>query len=194
MQTTALWSLLTILLWATNPILARIGSEMIGIKPYIITSSIFQITATIVIINLLDHNIWRDIYMALLTNNPTIPQTPPLNTLMATPTPQSSPSLTKKWLVVAIDGIFCLACPFIIYNFLLMSANNIAIIVTTTWYGAPILTAIASTFILNQHLTGLQIGGIIISILGIILLNIEDILGFKDPEKNNEEELRNLLK
>lgn len=51
-----------------------------------------------------------------------------------------------------------------------------SVIVITTWYGAPIMTSILSYFIFKENLSLLQIGGVFITIIGLILINIENIL------------------
>jgi drug/metabolite transporter (DMT)-like permease len=148
---------ITVVLWGINPILTRLGSDIIGIKPYMIATTLLQSISTCVIVSIMENDVWYLLeqgmfYVSSVKKGLTI------------------------WAICITDGILCLSVPFIIYNSLLSNTRSIAVIVTSTWYGAPILTTVLSYFVFNQHLTNLQIGGILVSLIGIVMLNIEEVL------------------
>lgn len=146
---------LTIVFWGVNPILTRLCSDIIGIKPYMIVTTILSSTCTIVINTLLQRDVWNDLNRLLFRQHD---------------------DLWKRWLIILTDSILCLSTPSILYNILLSTTSSIAIVVTTTWYGAPILTCILSSFIFKQSISHVKMGGIIVSIIGIVMMNIEDII------------------
>lgn len=146
----------TVALWGLNPILTRLTSDMMGPRPYMIFTSIVTCVATLAINTIASKSSWSD-----------------LNAYMFTTT---HPRLMTRWALATTDAVFCLALPSFMYNSLLAGTSSIALVVTTTWYGAPILTSILSRYIFSQPLTNLQIVGITISIIGVVMTNIEDIL------------------
>lgn len=148
--------LATIVLWGFNPILTKLCSDLIGIVPYMMITSVVSSVSTLVINTFIQTDIWDEVQEKMFTTN--------------------NPNLVKCWVIALADGVFCLALPMILYNFMLSSSKSVAIVVTTTWYGAPILSTILCYFIFKQHLTYLQIGGIIISIGGIVMMNVEDVI------------------
>ena len=80
-----------------------------------------------------------------------------------------------------------MAIPAYLYNILVSDkANNISVIVITTWYGAPIMTSILSYFIFKEKLSLLQIGGVLLTIIGLILINIESTKPVMHEEEMNE--------
>jgi drug/metabolite transporter (DMT)-like permease len=166
MYNQALLCFVTVILWGINPILTRLGSNIIDIKPYMVATTIIQSIATCIIISIMKNDVWYLLEQGMFNIE----------------TMQKGGII---WLISLSDGILCLSIPFIIYNNLLSTTNSIALIVTTTWYGAPILTTILSYMIFHQELTKLQFGGIIVSIIGIIMLNIEDILKPSYEQINN---------
>jgi drug/metabolite transporter (DMT)-like permease len=162
-------SLFTILLWGVNPILTRLCSDMIGIKEYMIITTIGSSTAILVINTFMNKYIWLSVIKSMFKHHN---------------------DLWKRWLIAVTDSVLCLAAPSILYNLMLSNTQSIAIVVTTTWYGAPIITSVISRYVFNQTLSYLQIGGIIVSIIGIAMMNIEEMIHTK---KVNEEEHDRLL-
>jgi drug/metabolite transporter (DMT)-like permease len=146
----------TIILWGINPILTRIVSQMVGIRPYMITTSILSTTGIVVLNSVMHLNLWSDVWDKMVMSD--------------------SPDLWKVWLLTFTDALLCLAVPSILYNILLANTKSVAIVVTTTWYGAPLLTSVLGTFTLGQHLSKMQIWGIFVSLAGICLMNAEDIV------------------
>ena len=145
----------TIILWGLNPILTRLCSDIVGIRPYMMVTSIVACMATIAINSIMDYKVWSGIKSEYFT-------------------PHSD--IAKRWIITGVDSIFCLALPMVFYNIMLSDTASIAMIVTTTWYGAPLVTCVLGVFVFSQSISPLQICGIIVCIGGIIMMNIEDII------------------
>lgn len=151
-----------IITWGLNPILTRIGSNLTDPRAYMILFSLINASSLLIINSAIDNDVWSKIQL--------------FNTF-------------KPIIIVVIDGIICMAIPAYLYNILVSDkANNISVIVVTTWYGAPIMTSILSYFIFKEKLSFLQIGGVLLTIIGIIMMNIESILKPlpSPPQENNE--------
>lgn len=145
----------TIVLWGINPILTRLCSDIIGIRPYMIVTTITTTLSIITINTVIQNDIWSEVGHKMFRYHP---------------------DLVKRWIIALSDGCLCLAVPTILYNILLSNTNSIAIIVTTTWYGAPILTTVLSFYVFRQVISPLQMGGIVVSLVGIVMMNVEDII------------------
>ena len=145
----------TILLWGLNPILTRLCSDKIGIIPYMLVTTFISCMSTIVISSLFYHSVWGKIKDELFCFHDDI---------------------TKRWLIIATDSILCLCLPMIFYNLLLSDTSSIAIVVTTTWYGAPLITTVLSIVIFGQSISKLQIVGLFVCLGGIVMINIDEIL------------------
>jgi drug/metabolite transporter (DMT)-like permease len=140
--------------WGINPILTRIGSNLTDPRAYMILFSLINTTSLLILNTIIDDHVWSKI---LLFNR------------------------FKPIIIVIVDGIICMAIPAYLYNILISNTeNNISVVVITTWYGAPIMTSILSYFIFKERLSLIQICGIFITIIGLVLINIE-----KKKEPNN---------
>jgi drug/metabolite transporter (DMT)-like permease len=154
-----------IVLWGIYPILTRLSSNNIGVKPYIIISTISYFLGTLIITTIIQKTIWNEIGEKLF---------------------KYQDDLAKRWILPIVNGLFCLAVPSILSSILLSTTKSVTIVVTTTFYGSPILSSILSYYIFHQNISKLQFGGIIVSIIGAILINIENILA---NNQNDEETL-----
>lgn len=155
-----LMSATTIILWGLNPVLTRLCSNIIGIRPYMIITTISTSVAIMTITTILQPSIWKEIQQKMFTNTANA----------------DAPDMAKRWVIALTDGILCLAVPQILYNIMLSKTASIAIVVTTTWYGAPILTSIISRYVFHQLISPLQFAGILVSLAGIVMMNIEEII------------------
>lgn len=144
-----------IFLWGLNPILTRISSNVIGIQSYIIITTIISSVSTIIIMTCLDIEIWKVTGYGLFSYHEDI---------------------KKRWSILFIDSIFCLSLPMILYNYLLNHTTSIAIIVMTTWYGAPLITSVLGIIVFKEYLSKLQVMGFVFCIIGVIMINIENII------------------
>ena len=140
------YSFIIIVFWGINPLLTRIGSDLITIKPYMIITSILSTGGTMILNSIVEPSLW--------------------NTLVEKMT-------FHVFSIAFIDGIFCLAVPFFLYNILLSESDNIGVVVTTTWCGAPIFTTVLNYLIFNIALSPIQIIGSILATAGILLMSIE---------------------
>jgi uncharacterized membrane protein len=140
-----IYSAIVIILWGINPILTRIGSDLIDIKPYMIITSILSTGGTMILNSIVAPSLW--------------------NTLVDKMT-------FYIFSISFIDGVFCLAVPFFLYNILLSKGENIGIVVTTTWCGAPIFTSLLSYLVFDMKMTPLQMIGGALATVGIIIMSI----------------------
>lgn len=146
MNATYVYAIVIIITWSLNPILTRYGSTIISINAYTILSMMAYFVGITTIVSIYDKNVWHEIH-----------------------------DKTNIKLVVAAltDGVCLLALPFFLYNILISQSDSIGIVVITTWTTAPLLTTIWSYFIYKQSLHWLQIVGIVITLIGIVTMNIK---------------------
>lgn len=144
---TYIYFFIIIVTWGFNPILTRIGSNLTDPRAYMILFSLINTVSLLVLNTVMDNHVWSKM---ILFNR------------------------FKPIIIVIVDGIICMAIPAYLYNILVSNIeNNISVIVITTWYGAPIMTSIFSYFIFKEQLSLIQICGIFITIIGLVLINIE---------------------
>lgn len=157
---TYIYFVIIIITWGLNPILTRIGSNLTDPRAYMILFSLINTSSLLIINSAIDNDVWSKIRL--------------FNTF-------------KPIIIVIVDGIICMAIPAYLYNILVSDkANNISVIVITTWYGAPIMTSILSYFIFKEKLSLLQIGGVLLTIIGLIMINIESTKPVMHEEEMNE--------
>jgi drug/metabolite transporter (DMT)-like permease len=157
---TYIYFLIIIITWGLNPILTRIGSNLTDPRAYMILFSLINTSSLLIINSIIDNDVWSKIRL--------------FNTF-------------KPIIIVVVDGVICMAIPAYLYNILVSDkSNNISVIVITTWYGAPIMTSILSYFIFKEILSLLQIGGVLITIIGLIMINIESVKPLPPPQEVNE--------
>jgi drug/metabolite transporter (DMT)-like permease len=150
-----------ILAWSFNPILTKVGSNLININAYTILSMFSYCTGTIAMISIYDKTLWHEL----------------------------AHKFTAKlfWISFA-DGAVMLALPFFLYNVYISKADNIGIVVITTWTTAPLVTTIWSYLIFKQKLQWLQILGIIITLVGVVIMNIK----LKDKAPDITQDIENI--
>lgn len=162
---TIILSGITVIGWGANPILTKLCSNMIGIKQYLFISCIVYAFALCSMITISDKKIFQNIHKSFFSHETSI----------------------KIWSIMFIDSIFCFSLPFYTYNILLSTSDYVTVLVICTWYTAPIITSIISVFAFKEYLSTLQILGIFISITGITLINIENILKhFKEDKPTTQ--------
>lgn len=145
--------LITSVLWGISPIVTRLYTDIVGIRVYLIANTVMQGVATCLINSALHKGAWGETGQVMFIEGE-----------------------WKRWLLLMGNSILCLSAPFVIYNTLLSNTESIAVIVTTTWYGAPILTSVLGIFVFGQRLSWLQIGGMCVCIGGVVMMNVEDMI------------------
>lgn len=145
-MTTYVFAIIIILTWSFNPILTRYGSTMVSINAYTILSMIAYFVGITTIVSIYDRQVWPEIYNKMQP---------------------------KLFLVSMVDGTCMLALPFFLYNILISKSETIGIVVITTWTTAPLLTTIWSYLIYKQSLHWLQVVGIVVTLIGIVIMNIK---------------------
>lgn len=152
--TQVLLSLVTIVLWGISTILSRLFTDMVNTRVFLIMNAFIQSTATCVINSVIYRNegLWREVGREMFIK-----------------------AEWKRWVIILSNGIFCLSVPFILYNNLVSNTRSVAVIVCTTWYGAPIITSLLGWWVLGQKITMLQGGGMLLCIGGVVMMNVEVI-------------------
>lgn len=136
-----------IVAWGLNPIFTRIGSNLTDPRAYMVLLSVVSTASLLVLNTVADHQVWDKI-----------------GTLFS----------WKPIGIVLIDGILCMAIPSYLYNLLVSSVeHNLSVVVISTWYGAPLVTSILSHLFIGEQLSVLQMGGICVTMIGLVMINIE---------------------
>ena len=157
--TQVLLSLVTIGLWGTSPILSRLFTDMVNTRVFLIMNAFIQGTSTCVINSIIyrKEGLWREVGRKMFLE-----------------------AEWKRWVIILCNGVFCLSVPFILYSNLISNTRSVAVIVCTTWYGAPIITSLLGWWVLGQKISMLQGGGMVLCIGGVVMMNVETI---KDEEQ-----------
>lgn len=173
---------LIVLLWGANPILTRLCSSAIGVEAYMLATSVLSTATTLALTTAVFPGSWRDLSREMFS--------------CSASSAVGARELSRRWLIATADSVLCLALPFFLYNLVLTRAETAALVVTTTWYGAPIVTSVIARVAFGETLTPLQVAGILTSLLGVVLTNFEAFSSSPAaaaPRKQEEEEDSRLL-